>query len=367
MTDRIHLTRPWTGGAEREAVARVLDSGWLTQGPEVATFEQRLAEQVGVRHAMAASSGTAALELALLALQLPRGAEVIVPGFTFPATAHSALLHDLVPVPVDVNPATYNMDPRAAADAIGPATAAIMPVHQFGLMADLGAIGALADEHGLAMVEDAACALGASSPAGLSGAVGIAGCFSFHPRKTITTREGGAVTTSDDDLAAGVRSQRNHGMQPGPHGVTFHEPGYNLRLPDVLAAIGNCQLDRLEACLQGRAANAALYAEALASFDWLEPPVEPEGYRHTWQTYAVLLDPSVDRPDLMTKLLDMGIENSIGAHALHRIEYLKPYCEGRSFAGCERAAETALCLPLYPQMTANEVDRVVEALKVCGP
>jgi perosamine synthetase len=367
VNDRIHLTRPWTGDAERGAVARVLDSGWLTQGPEVARFEQGLAERVGCAHALTASSGTAALELALLALHLPPDSEVIMPGFTFPATAHAALLHGLVPVPVDIDPETFNMAPEAAAEAIGPRTSAIMPVHQFGLMADLDAIGALADQHDLAMVEDAACALGATSPAGAAGAVGRAGCFSFHPRKTITTGEGGAVTTSDEDVAAGVRSQRNHGMQPGPHGVTFHEPGYNLRMPDLLAAIGNCQLDRLDACLEGRRTRAARYAAALDGVDWLAPPMEPEGYGHTWQTYAVLLDAAVDRQALMTRLLERGIENSIGAHALNRIGYLEPYCEGRSFDGCERAADAALCLPLYPTMTDDDVDRVVEVLKACGP
>jgi len=301
------------------------------------------------------------------ALQLSPGDEVIVPGFTFPATAHSVLLGGLVPTPVDVDPTTFNMDAAAAEAAVGPRTRALMPVHQFGLMADMEPLCDLARRRGLHVVEDAACAAGATSPAGTAGGVGDAGCFSFHPRKTITTGEGGIITTDEDDLAERVRLQRNHGMRPGPDGIRFAEPGQNLRLPDLLAAIGRCQLDRLDACIQGRRARAEQYSEQLGGLDWLQLPAEPAGFVHTYQTFAVLLDARIDRSAMMTALLDRGIESSIGAHALHRIDYLAPHCAGRSLPLSDRAADSTLCLPLYPTMEENDVDRVVSALFEIGP
>ncbi len=359
---RIQLARPWMGDAERRAVERVLDSGWLTQGPRVRDFEDRVAALAGTRHAVAVSSGTAALHLVLWALDLPAGSEVLIPDFTFPATANAALMCGLVPVCVDVDPRTFNLDPEAAARAVGPRTRALMPVHQFGLMADMSAAMDLARRHDLVVVEDAACAIGATSPAGAAGAVGRAGCYSFHPRKTITAGEGGVVTTDDDDLARRVRMLSNHGIDPHGPRLTFDGLGCNLRMPDVLAAIGLAQLDRLDAALERRARLAGRYAERLAGMAGLAAPHAPEGHRHTFQTFALLLDEGLDRGEVMRRLLEAGVESSIGAHALHRLEHLRPGCGDRSFPGSDRVADGTLCLPLHPGMDDGDVDRVVEAL-----
>ncbi len=364
---RIRLSRPWTADEEIEAVSRVLQGGWLTQGPEVEQLEQQVCESTGRKHAMAVSSGTAALQLAVGAMELDPGSEVLIPDFTFPATANTVLLNGLVPRIVDIDPATYNMRPDRAADAIGPATGAIMPVHQFGLMSDLGRLGALARKHGLQVVEDAACAMGSRSPAGDAGCVGDAGCYSFHPRKTIATGEGGMVVCDDDTFAAHVRRMRNHGIEVTPDGPVFVEPGFNLRMPDICAAIGNVQMKRLDDAIERNRALAEVYDDRLSALPWIGVPVEPAGYRHTRQTYAALLDSAVERQPLMDALAARGIETSIGAQALHRLEYLKPYCGDDGYPGGDRAAESVLCLPLHPGMGEEDVERAVAGLRACGP
>ncbi len=364
---RLQLSRPWTADEEIEAVSRVLQGGWLTQGPEVERLEGQVRDATGRRHAMAVSSGTAALQLAVGALELDPGSEVLIPDFTFPATANSVLLNGLVPRIVDIDLATYNMRPDAAADAIGPGTRGMMPVHQFGLMSDMRALGELARERGLRVVEDAACALGARSPVGAAGCLGDAGCYSFHPRKTITTGEGGMVVCDDDRLAAHVRRMRNHGIEMTADGPVFVEPGFNLRMPDICAAVGNVQLKRLDEAIERNRALAAVYDELLADISWIESPPEPDGYRHTRQTYAALLAPDVERQPLMDALGEQHIETSIGAQALHRLEYLKPYLGDEGYPGGERAAECVLCLPLHPGMTEEDVERTVDALRECGP
>jgi len=364
---RLQLSRPWTADEEIAAVSRVLQGGWLTQGPEVERLEEQVREATGRRHAMAVSSGTAALQLAVGALELEPGSEVLIPDFTFPATANAVLLNGLVPRIVDIDVATYNMRPEAAAEAAGPGTRGMMPVHQFGLMSDMGGLGSLARERGMRVVEDAACALGARSPVGAAGCLGDAGCYSFHPRKTITTGEGGMVVCNDDQLAAHVRRMRNHGIEYTPDGPVFVEPGFNLRMPDICAAIGNVQLRRLDEAIERNRALAEVYDEWLAEIPWIETPPEPEGYRHTRQTYAALLAPEVDRKPLMDRLSEREIETSIGAQALHRLGYLAPYLDDGGYPGGERAAECVLCLPLHPGMTEVDVDRTVAALKECGP
>ena len=364
---RLRLSRPWTADEEIEAVSRVLQGGWLTQGPEVEQLEGQVCTATGRKHAMAVSSGTAALQLAVGALELDPGSEVLIPDFTFPATANTVLLNGLVPRIVDIDTATFNMRPDLAERAVGPNTRAIMPVHQFGLMSDMAALGALARQRGLRVVEDAACALGSRSPVGGAGCLGDAGCYSFHPRKTITTGEGGMVVCDDDSLAAHVRRMRNHGIELTPDGPVFVEPGFNLRMPDICASIGNVQLRRLDDAIERNRALAEAYDERLAELSWITAPAEPEGYRHTRQTYAALLVPDLDRRSLMDALTERHIETSIGAQALHRLEYLKPYCGDEGYPGGEWAAESVLCLPLHPGMGEEDVERAVGALRECGP
>ena len=340
----------------------MLASGWLTQGPEVEALEGTFRQLAGTQYALAVNSGTAALHLALAALDLVPGDQVLLPSFTFPPTANTVLLAGLEPVLVDVEPATFNIDIASVEAALGPRSRALMPVHQFGLAADMPALQQVAEDHDLVIIEDAACAVGARCPAGVAGSGGLAGCFSFHPRKSLTTGEGGMVVTDDGNIARRVKRLRNHGIEATPEGNRFVEPGYNLRMPDLLAAVGRVQIDRLDASIGLRRERAALYDRLLGELDGVTPPLEPEGYRHTYQTYGALLHDGVDRAAVMAALWAEGIESSIGAHAMHRLPHLAEYGEGREFPGTNRAADQCLCLPLHPAMSEEDVHTVVATL-----
>jgi dTDP-4-amino-4,6-dideoxygalactose transaminase len=345
----IRLAWPDVGAEEAAAVAEVLESGRLTMGPKVEEFEAELARACGTEHAVAVSSGTAALHLSLLALGVGRGDEVVVPAYTFPATANVVALAGARPVLVDVDPQTMNLD--ASRLEVGPRTKAIIAVHLFGRPA---AIDALPD---VPVIEDAAGALGARRQGRPCGSLGTMACLSFHPRKIVTTGEGGAVATSDAAHADAVRQLRHHGWRP-PEYADLPRPGLNYRLADILCAVGIPQVRRLDDLLSARARVAALYDERLRGV--VGTPAADPGDEHGWQAYVVRLD---RRDAALTALRENGIEAQIGTYALHR---LSAYRDQGPFPGADVAFERALALPLHSRLTESDVDRVCETLSRFG-
>jgi perosamine synthetase len=345
--DVVRLAWPDVGAEEAAAVAEVLESGRLTMGPKVEELERLLAEACGVRHAVAVSSGTAALHLAVLALGLEPGDEVIVPAYTFPATANVVALAGLRPVLADVDPETMNLDPARIEP--GPRTKAIVAVDLFGRPARTEEL-----PPPLALIEDAAGALGARRRGRPCGGSGAMGCLSFHPRKIVTTGEGGAVTTDDDDLAAAVRQRRHHGWKP-PALADMPIAGLNYRLSDILCAVGIPQVRRLEQLVATRERIAAGYAERLAGLPVLLPRAD-EGDRHGWQAYVIQVD---RRDEALQALRAQGIEAQIGTYALHR---LSAYADQGPFPGADRVYERALALPFHSRLDDSALDRVARAL-----
>jgi dTDP-4-amino-4,6-dideoxygalactose transaminase len=324
----------------------------LTMGPKVPEFEAALARACDVRHAVAVSSGTAALHLALLALGIGEGDEVVVPAYTFPATANVVELCGARAVLVDVDPDTFNVDLAQLPDAITHRTRAVLAVHLFGRPVDWDALSRVVPA-GVALVEDAAAALGAAYRGRPCGSLGAMGCLSFHPRKIVTTGEGGAVTTQDDQLADAVRRLRHHGIVTGG-AFDIPEPGFNYRLPDLLCAVGIPQMERLAELLAARARVAGWYEERLRG--GVLTPSAAEGDRHGWQAYVVQLD---RRDEALAGLRSQGIEAQIGTYALH---HLAAYRDRGAFSGADRAYARALALPFAATATETEVDRVAEAL-----
>ena len=351
-SEPIRLARPDVGEAELAAVAEVLASGQLTMGPRVDAFERAVANAVGTAHAVAVSSGTAALHLSMLAIGIGEGDEVVVPAYTFPATANAVELCAAHAVLVDVDPETFLMRPELVGDALTSRTRAVLAVHLFGRPVEWEELQTVVPQE-VVLVEDAAGALGARYRDTPCGALGLLACLSFHPRKIVTTGEGGAVTTDEAELAEAVRRFRHHGIT-ADGAVDIEQPGPNYRLPDVLCALGIPQLERLEALLAARERVAGWYTERLEHL--VATPCAGEGDRHGWQAYVVRLD---RRDEAMAGLRAEGIETQIGTYALHR---LSAYRDRGSFPGAVAAFERALALPFASTMTEEQVDRVATAL-----
>lgn len=372
----MNLTAPSFDERELNLLRQTLASGWVTQGPMTSEFERLFAARHALKHALATTSCTAALHLSTLALGLKAGDEVIVPAFTWVTSAHSAEYVGAKAVFADVELETFNLDPAALEIAITPSTRAIVVVHLFGLAAKMDEILAIARRRSLAVIEDAACAVGTTYGGRSVGALGDIGCFSFHPRKVITTGEGGMVTTARDDLAARVKSFRNHGATgpaPGddpakPYVMsTFNALGYNLRLSDIQAAVGVAQMAKLDDLLAERRARALRYTEALASVDELAAPTEPSRCGHTYQSYVIRVRKGgrARRNAIMDVLARENIQTRPGTHAAHRLGYYadKYGLQPGEFPRAAECEDTTITLPIFPGMTNSDQDRVVGLLK----
>jgi perosamine synthetase len=362
VAERLRLIVPELGADELAEVKHVLDSGFLTQGPTVEAFEAGIAQVTGATHAIATTSATTALHVTLAALGVGPGDEVIVSDFTFPATSNVVLQQGATPVLVDIDLATFNTTADRVAAAVTPRTRAFIPVHAFGLAAPMSELMGVAHDAGIAVVEDAACALGATRDGTYAGRFGTAGCFSFHPRKAITTGEGGMVVTDDATLASSVRSLRTHGGRRVAGRYTFEDVGFNYRLSDVQAAIGLAQLRRLTQIIEGRRRIAALYDARLASVVGVTTPLADPG--HVYQSYVVLLDEAIDRDGVIAAMAADGIETTLGTYAVHAqpaIERRLGYSAG-DLPNSWRAFRSSLTLPLYGRMTEGDVERVASSL-----
>lgn len=364
----IKLSKPLIPESEIQRVVDILLSGNLVQGVTVESFEKSLAEYLGTKFAIAVSSGTAALHLALLASGIKPGDEVIVPAFTFPATANVVEMAGARTVLVDITCDDYCIDTRKIEAAITPKTRAIIPVHEFGQAANISPILDLAQKHDLWIIEDAACALGTMFKGKKAGTFGDIGCFSFHPRKAITTGEGGLVTTDSEELAVSIRELRNHGIERKAGNVDFVRAGLNYRLTEFQAMLGLIQMPGLEEAFQTRTAVAQAYSSILEGEPYLQLPKTFPERRHVFQTYHLLLESRIDRNRVIARLREKGIEANYGANALHLVHHYKTTYGYRedAFPEAAKAYHHGLALPMGSHLSADDINFIAQTLiEVC--
>ena len=373
---QVPIARPSIGDEELAAVAEVLESGWVTQGLKVAAFQAAFAARHGVAHALATTSCTTALHLALDAVGVVPGDEVIVPSFTWIATANAVVYCGATPVFADVDPLTYNIDATDAAARMTENTRAIVPVHLFGLCADIDRLrAALARD--VRIVEDGACSAGAVYRGQFAGGLGDVAAFSFHPRKVITTGEGGMLTTNDAEIAEHADRRRNHGASvpeevrhsgPQPYLLPdFDTLGFNYRMTDIQAALGLEQLRKLDRFIADRADGARFYAQELRHLNWLSLPEAPMGDVHAWQSYVVRVDPDaapMPRDAMMQTLQARGIATRPGTHAVHMLGYYRDRfgLQPEDYPGSLDCARNTMAIPLHNRMSEDDYAHVVQCL-----
>lgn len=372
----IPIAIPSMGEEEWLAVKEPIEKGWLTQGPKVKQFEDLFAEMHNVKRALAVSNCTTALHLALLACGVGEGDEVIVPAFTWVATANAVLYCNAKPVFIDIDVNTFNIDIKQLKEKVTGKTKAVIPVHLFGLCADVDYIRKNFPK--LKIVEDGACAAGASLHGKPAGSLGDVGCFSFHPRKSVTCGEGGMLTTNDESIAAHLDMLRNHGGSiseeqrhhgPKPYLLAAYDiVGYNYRMTDLQGAVGLVQLKKLEGFIEERNKWAQYYSQQLAGIPWLKTPVVPSGYKHGWQSYVTFVDEAkapMSRNEMMEVLQQKGISTRPGTHAVHMLgAYAKKYgFKPGDFPGAYAADQFSMAIPLHNKMVKEDYDYIIHALK----
>ena len=371
----ISISTPTTGEDEWLAVKEPLMSGWITSGPKVKEFEKKFAQRHSVKHAIAVTSATTALHLAIASLGIKQDDEVIVPAFTWVSTANAVRYQGAKVVFADINPDTFNIDVNDLKKKITKKTQAIIPVHLFGLCADMNLIQEAAD--GIPLIEDAACAAGAEYKNKPVGSLGNITCFSFHPRKSITTGEGGMITTDNDDTAELIKNLRNHGASISeeeringskPYLLPeFNMLGYNYRMTDIQAAIGIVQLSKLDKFINEREKWAKFYNEKLAVLNWVTTPKFHSDYKHGWQSYVIYIDENkspLTRNEIMEYLQSHGISTRPGTHAVHMLGYYSNLYELKpeDFPNARNANNFSIAIPLHNKMTEEDYNYIVEKL-----
>ena len=399
---KIPVTTPYFDGEEQQAAAEAISSGWVAQGPRVAEFERQIAAHEGIREGVATTSCTTALHLAMSAQGLGAGMDAIAPAFTFVATENSIVATGATPVMTDIHRETFNIDVEKTREIIetryvkkdgktvnretGNTLWGIVPVHEFGLCCEIDGVNALAKEYGLTVIEDAACALGAKIGEKHEGGFGNTSCVSFHPRKSITTGEGGMVMTDDPVLAKRMRELRTHGSTVSADArdkgkgfllPEFPEAGFNYRMTDISAAVGLAQIKKLDYIIEEKRKRAALYNEIIrAKLPELIPPVEPEGWFHTYQSYVCMLDSErlgkkdiaeggALRNELLQLLEDQGIATRQGTHAVHMLGYYRKRFgyKPEDFVNAYACDHLSITLPLYIGITDEDQEYVIDTMK----
>jgi perosamine synthetase len=366
----IPIAKPYLTKKEAKAAYETILSGWITQGPRVAEFEQKFAAYTGAKYAVAVSNCTTALHLAMIVSDVGPGDEVICPSMSYIATANCIKYVGAKPVFAEINPANYNLDITDVAKKITAKTKAILLVHQIGMPADINAFKELAVKHNLRLIEDAACAAGSSYKGSKIGSHSELVCFSFHPRKVISTGDGGMITTSNESYYNRLKLLRQHGMSVND--LTRHESskiifeehlevGYNYRLTDIQASVGIQQLEKIEWIVGKRRKIASRYHKAFKGIGCIQLPLEKKGYFSNYQSYSIYLkdDCPLSRNDVMQKMLDAGISTRRGIMTTHRETAYKEECAGLSLPVSEKACDRSIILPLYVPMKDEDIDKVI--------